>query len=323
MIKDLTTILDLSAADVSQLLHSAFRFKELHERGVRREPSLDGRVVSMIFEKPSLRTKVAFEVAATYLGATPVFLTSEQILASGQQERGRESVVDIARNLERMSDLLVARVYSHTTIRTLAETVRIPVVNALCDQHHPTQALADLMTMQWHKGRLCGLTVSYVGDGNNVATSLLQACAMMGVHFRIASPPGYEIPRAEVQRAQQLAAESKSELSFVSDPRQAVKDADVVYTDTFVSMGQEKEKEQRLASFKGYQVTSTLLGQAKKDVIFMHCLPAHRGEEVTDEVMDGPHSVVFDQAECRLHIAKAILSGLLREYHHECARPKG
>ena len=310
MKKDLTAITDLSADDVERILGLAFRYRELHQRGIRRENLLEGRVVAMVFEKPSLRTKVSFEVAAAYLGALPVFLTSEQILASGQQERGRESVVDIARNLERMADLLIARVYHHSTITTMAQTVHVPVINALCDQHHPTQALADLMTMRWHKERLQGLNVAYVGDGNNVATSLMQACALMGVHFRIATPQGYSLPAAHLQRAMSMARDGAT-IETMTVPAEAVRDADVVYTDTFVSMGQEGEKGARLRDFTGYQVTTEMMKHARPDAIFMHCLPAHRGEEVTDAVMDSPQSKVFDQAECRLHIAKAVLQAYL------------
>lgn len=303
MAKDLTSISDLSAQDVLAILADANRFRERHNQGIRREFVFDGHVVAMVFEKPSLRTKVSFEVAATYLGATPIFLTSEQILASGQQERGRESIVDIARNLERMADLLIARVYSHNTIRGMAAAVEIPVINALCDRHHPTQAIADLMTIEWHKGHLSGLTVAFVGDGNNVATSLMQACALVGIKFRISTPPGFELPAEEVSIAERLGGA----VGQTHTPEDAVSGADVVYTDTFVSMGQESEKGKRLEAFAGHQVTMQLLEKAKSDAIFMHCLPAHRGEEVTDEVMDCEQSVVFDQAECRLHIAKALL----------------
>jgi ornithine carbamoyltransferase len=265
----------------------------------------------MVFEKPSLRTKVAFEVAATYLGGNTVFLSSHQILASGNNERGRESLPDIARNLERFADLIIARVYSHETIMQLAETIETPVVNALCDRHHPTQALADLMVIRMHKPNQSQLKVTYVGDGTNVATSLMQMCALMGLNFSIASPEGYQIPEEDQAVGREYARVSGVDLSFQTDPVKAVDSADVVYTDTFLSMGLEEQRQQREDAFKNYQVNSSLMSKAKADAVFMHCLPAHRGEEVTDEVMDSKQSIVFDQAECRLHIAKAVLCNLL------------
>lgn len=312
--KHLRKVSDLSLTDVNEILEAAFRFKELHDRGIRRQNVLDGRVVGMVFEKPSLRTKVAFEVATAYLGAIPIYLSSSQILASGQNEQGRESIPDIGRNLERFCDLLIARVYSHNTIEQLAATVKCPVINALCDQHHPTQALADIMAIKWHKGNAGGsrrLKVAFTGDANNVATSLMQMCALNGINFSIASPAGYEMSESEKKVAFGLAAPHGASVEFFREPSDALKDADVVYTDTFVSMGQESEKEERRKVFAQYQVNSALMKAAKPDAVFMHCLPAHRGEEVTDEVMDSPQSVVFDEAECRLHIAKALLQKML------------
>lgn len=311
MKKDLTKMADFTADDAERVVNSAVAFREKHDRGIRREDLLGGRVVAMIFEKPSLRTKVAFEVGAAYLGGNAVFLSSDQILASGGNERGRESIPDIARNLERFADLLVARVYHHAVVATLAECVSVPVINALCDKHHPTQALADVMAIQTHKGRNPNIKVAFVGDGNNVATSLMQVCAMLGMRFSIASPPDYQIPKNEILVGRQFAAESGAALEFLEDPEQAVADADVVYTDTFVSMGQEQEKTVRSVIFKRYQVNSKLMAKAKPDAIFMHCLPAHRGEEVTNEVIDSNQSIVFDQAECRLHIAKALFCYLM------------
>jgi ornithine carbamoyltransferase len=298
MKKDLTKITDLNAEDIKQLIESAFEYKAKFDKGIRSEDVLEGKSVAMIFEKPSLRTKVAFELAAKYLGGTSVFLSSGQIFASGNNEKGRESIPDIARNLERFCDLIFARVYSHDTIQILAQSVSKPVINALCDLHHPTQALADLMTIQWHKEKFDGLKVAFIGDGNNVAVSLMQACELMGIEFAIATPKGYEIPLEF----------ANGHFQATNDPVEAVMDADVVYADTFVSMGQEEDKLERLKEFEGFQVNSKLLSHAKPDAIFMHCLPAHRGEEVTDEVMDSSQSVIFDQAECRMHIAKALLS---------------
>lgn len=310
--KSLTRVTDLTPLDIQRVLSKACSFKRKHDEGVRRENLLDGKVVALVFEKPSLRTKVAFEVATHYLGGQPVFLSSSQILASGGNERGRESIPDIARNLERFCDLIVARVYHHEVIDEIAQSVRTPVINALCDKHHPTQALADLMAIQTAVEKDSNeTTVAFVGDGNNVATSLMQICLMSGIHFRIASPPGYEIPLVEQKVGEYLARGSGATFQVLHDPQAAVTGADVVYTDTFTSMGQESEKEARAKAFAGYQVNTDLMALTKTDAVFMHCLPAHRGEEVTDAVMDSPHSIVFDQAECRLHIAKALIASYL------------
>ncbi len=309
--KHVTRISDLSSADVETILNRAEGFRQKYHQGIRRDDCLQGKVVAMVFEKPSLRTKVAFEVAATYLGGTPVFLSSSQILASGNNVRGRESIPDIGRNLERFCDLIVARVYRHETIRELCDSIGTPVINALCDRHHPTQALADLYALRLKKPGRKKLKVAYVGDGNNVATSLMQICALTGLDFSIASPQGYEIPAEEQDAARGMARDSGAELSFLRKPEEAVAGADAIYTDTFVSMGQEEERERRQLFFQGYQVDAELLRLAKPDAVFMHCLPAHRGEEVTDEVMDCEQSIVFEQAECRLHIAKALIAEML------------
>jgi ornithine carbamoyltransferase len=307
--KSLTKVADLSALDVQRILTKACSFQRKHAEGIRRENVLDGKVVALVFEKPSLRTKVAFEVATHYLGGMPVFLSSSQILASGGNERGRESIPDIARNLERFVDLIVARVYEHTVIDEISTSVKIPVINALCDKHHPTQALADLMAIQAAvKKDPRETTVAFVGDGNNVATSLMQICLMSGIHFRIASPPGYALPLLEQKVAEHLGKTTGATLTVLTDPAAAVNGADVVYTDTFTSMGQESEREARNAAFQGYQVNRALMERAAPSAVFMHCLPAHRSEEVTDEVMDSARSIIFDQAECRLHIAKALIA---------------
>lgn len=306
MVKNLTKITDLTSVEVEMIIKNAFEYKRKADQGVRKENIHEGSVVALIFEKPSLRTKVAFEVATAYFGGIPVFLSSQQILASGQNEKGRESMPDIAKNIERYADLIFARVYSHETVETIAKSVNKPVLNGLCDRHHPTQALADLMAIQWHKGNT-KVKVVFIGDGNNVATSLMQICAMMGIDFAIACPKGYEIPASELEIAKHLSKQNGSALEFYTAPLEAVKNADIVYTDTFVSMGQETEKSERLKSFQNYQVTMSLLKEAKSDALFMHCLPAHRGEEVTNEVMDSQQSIVFDQAECRLHVAKSLI----------------
>jgi ornithine carbamoyltransferase len=300
---------DLTITELSSIITRARDFQTKANEGVRIENIFQGRVVAMVFEKPSLRTKVSFEVATMYLGGNPVFLSSDQIFASGGNQRGRESLPDITRNLERFCDLIVARVFSHTTIETLASISKVPVINALCDMHHPCQAIADVMTMERRFGDASNrpLRVVYIGDGNNVATSLLQACAMRGHHMSVATPAGYEIPQQQCEVARRLCRDANQELSFLRSPEEAVRMADVVYTDTFVSMGQEEETARRLKDFTGYQVNSDLMSKAPSKAVFMHCLPAHRGEEVTDEVMDSVQSIVFDQAECRLHVAKAVL----------------
>jgi len=309
--KHITKISDLTSLKIDELITSAFEYKRKYELGIRQENKLDGKVIALVFEKPSLRTKVSFEVATTYLQGTPVFLSSEQIFASGNNQKGRESIPDIGRNLERFVDLIVARVYSHETISSLSSAVKVPVVNALCDMHHPTQALADYMTLCWHFKDPKKIRVSYVGDGNNVATSLIQICAMMGVSISVGSPKGYEIPIQEQKIAIESAKKSGSSINFFNTAEEAVEDADVVYTDTFVSMGQESQKEEKGKIFIPYQVNSHLMKKAKINTLFMHCLPAHRGEEVTDEVMDSKQSIIFDQAECRLHVAKSLITKLL------------
>ena len=306
--KHLTKVSDLNVEQATHLVESAFAYKHKFDLGIRKENVLGGKMVAMVFEKPSLRTKVAFEIATEYLGGTAVYLSQSQILASGNNVKGRESVPDIARNLERFSDLILARVYEHSTIADIVEHVAKPVINALCDQHHPTQALADIMTMQWHKGPDTKLKVVFIGDGNNVAVSLMEICVLFGHEFVFCGPGGYQIPADLVQ-----GVKGPGSVTVMNDPESAVVDADCVYTDTFVSMGQEEEQTKRLQAFAGYQVDVKLFKAAKPDAIFMHCLPAHRGEEVTDEVMDHERSVVFDQAECRMHVAKALLAGFLSQ----------
>ncbi len=301
----------MNTEELEEILGLAAEKKKKHQAGMRREDRLGGKVVAMVFEKPSLRTKVAFEVAVALLGGIPVYLTSAQILASGNNEKGRESIPDIARNLERFADLLIARVYEHAVIEELAESIEVPLINALCDQHHPTQALADALAMREHFGKDKKLKVAYIGDGNNVATSLMDMCSLLGYDFSIASPEGFEVPVELRAEAEKCFEERGARALFLRSPKEAVQGVDVIYTDTFVSMGQEEEKASRARTFEGYQVNMDLLREASDSAIFMHCLPAHRGEEVTDEVMDCPQSIIFDQAECRLHIAKALLEKFL------------
>jgi ornithine carbamoyltransferase len=307
--RSLTKIADLSVDDLNAIVGLAERYRLQRINGEAGDKPLQGRFVALVFEKPSLRTKVSFEVATVSLGGHPVFLSSGQIFASGANQSGRESIPDIGRNLERFCDSIVARVYSHSTLVTLRSVIKVPLINALCDQHHPCQAIADVLTMERLAPRSPqGLTVAYVGDGNNVATSLVQACVMRGHNVVVASPRGYEVPAGEQIVTSSLRVSKSQSIDFITNPAEAVSGADIVYTDTFVSMGQESEHAKRVADFKGYQVDGALMARAPSHVKFMHCMPAHRGEEVTDEVMDGPQSVVFDQAESRLHVAKAVLA---------------
>ena len=307
--KGITKISDLSVNELNSIIEMADRFRVGRSQGISEDLPLAGRFVALVFEKPSLRTKVSFEVATVALGGHPIFLSSEQIFASGGNQAGRESVPDIGRNIERFCDVIIARVFRHETIALLSAAVKVPVINALCDQHHPCQAIADVVTMeQFSARRGSGLKVSYIGDGNNVATSLVQACVMRGHSVAVASPAGYEVPIREQEVTHSLRVNNEQSIEFVREPSAVIEDADIVYTDTFISMGQEDQRAARLESFKGYQVNRELMAKAPGHVKFMHCLPAHRGEEVTDEVIDSAQSIVFDQAESRLHVAKAVLA---------------
>lgn len=260
----------------------------------------------MIFEKPSLRTRATFAIGMQQLGGQVVDLAAEHL-----QMGVRETVPDVAHNLERWVDVIMARVFDHETLESLAEHADIPVINGLSDYTHPCQILADLLTMQEHKGDLAARKIAYVGDGYNVANSLLFGAGKLGYHLAVGSPAGYLPPDDIIARAHDLAQESGATLELCSDPIATVRDADVVYTDSWVSMGLEAEAAERERAFPPYQVNSDLLSHARADAIVMHCLPAHRGMEITDEVMDGPQSVVFDQAENRLHAQKAVLLELL------------
>ena len=265
---------------------------------------LEGQSVAMIFEKPSLRTRVSFEVGISQLGGHAIYLSSQDI-----QLGVRESVADVARNLERWVDMIVARTFAHDTVVELARHAAVPVINALTDFSHPCQGLADLYTLMQHRGpSLDGLTLAYVGDGNNVLHSLLYGCAVLGINVRAATPRGYEPAPEVVAGARDRAARHGAEVLLTADPREAVTGADAVYTDVWTSMGFESERTQRMATFRPYQVNADLLAQARPDALVMHCLPAHRGEEITDEVLDGPRSVVLDQAENRMHVQKGVMT---------------
>jgi len=303
--RDLISIADLSAGDIEEILALAAKLKSDRKAG-RDHPLLRGKSLAMIFEKPSLRTRVTFEVGMQQLGGHAVYL------APGDIRMGeRESVADVARNLERWVDGIMARTFAHNTVAGLAEYATIPVINGLSDLEHPCQALADFLTIREHKGELQGLKMTFVGDGNNVAHSLVLLAAKVGVDFTLACPEGFEADAGVWELAGRLAADSGASLEVVADPAEGVRNADVVYTDVWVSMGQEEETAKRMEVFRSFQVDSRLLGNAKRDAIVLHCLPAHRGLEIADEVIDGRQSVVLDEAENRLHAQKAALTLLM------------
>jgi ornithine carbamoyltransferase len=298
---------DLTPAELATVLDSAAKLK-----AARRSPDhprpLAGRSVALIFEKPSARTRVSFEVGVTELGGHPVVLDANTI-GLGK----RESIEDVARVLSRYVDAIVIRTFGQDRVDRLAAASSVPVVNALSDFTHPCQALADLQTVREHLGTAQGVTLTYVGDGNNVAHSLLFAGAMAGTHVRVATPVGYEPDAEVVRRAGDLAAASGGSVKVLHDPREAADGADVLYTDVWASMGQEADAANRVAAFRPYQLNEDLIAAAKPTVKVMHCLPAHRGDEITDGAMDSPASVVFDQAENRLHAQKALLAFLFAQ----------
>jgi ornithine carbamoyltransferase len=269
---------------------------------------LEGKMMALIFEKPSLRTRTTFTVGIKQLGGDSLLLTPADI-SLGK----RESVYDVAKNLERMVDGIMIRTFGHEICTSLAEYARVPVINGLTDHEHPCQAMADFLTVLECKKNLRKLKLAYVGDGNNVAHSLMLMAAKLGGTLFLGTPPGYRPETLVTERCLELAGESGATIAWTDDPAEAVRDADMVYTDTWASMGQEEEAEVRRRIFSPYQVNRTLFSRAKRDAIFMHCLPAHRGEEVTDEIIDSPNSVVFTQAENRLHAQKAIMFELLRD----------
>lgn len=268
--------------------------------------ALKRKVLALVFEKPSLRTRLSFEIAMRQLGGQVIYLSPAEV-GLGH----RESVADVTRVLNRYVSVVVARTFSHETLKTMADHSDIPVINALSDVEHPCQALADLLTISEHKGGLDGLTLAYIGDGNNVANSLLLAATMVGINFNFASPEGYEISDNITKKARRYAVESGCKILYTNDPVLATRGADVVYTDTWTSMGQESETDARRKTFAEYQINDKLLNLAKDDAIVMHCLPAHRGEEITDDVLDSLQSVVIDQAENRLWVQKALLFRVL------------
>ena len=303
--KDFLAISDYSPAEVKDFLDLALKLKkEYFKKG--NQPIFKGKVLGMIFQKPSLRTRVSFDMAMRHCGGDALYLSPSEI-GLGK----RESIADVARVLSGYVQALMARVFEHAHVLELAKWSSIPVVNGLSDYNHPCQGMADALTIVEKFGDAKGLNVTFVGDGNNVAVSLMHVAAKLGWNFTLASPEGYDLDPKAVDIARDVSAETGSKLSFLRDPHAAVKDAHVIYTDTWTSMGQEQETAKREQVFPPYQVNAKLVGEADKDVIVMHCLPAHRNQELTDEVADGPHSVIFPQAHNRLHAQKAILARLL------------
>lgn len=298
--RDLLSIDDYSTAEVMQVLETALELKRRPEQVSRLAA---GKTLAMIFEKQSLRTRMTFEVGMTQMGGHAIYLQPGDIGLGT-----REPVKDVARNISRWCNAIMARTFSHDTVLGLAEYATVPVINALSDREHPCQALADFLTIQEHKGELAGLKLTYVGDGNNVAHSLLLLAAKVGMHCALACPQGYQPAVDIMERAVTIAQETGSVISSGHDPIAAVANADAVYTDVWTSMGQEAEAATRLRIFPPYQINSALMHYAKPDAIVMHCLPAHRGEEITDDIIEGPRSVVFDEAENRLHAQKAVLA---------------
>jgi ornithine carbamoyltransferase len=290
---------------LQELLDLAVKLKKEHfESG--NKPLFKGKVLGMIFQKPSLRTRISFDMAMRHMGGDALYISPAEI-GLGQ----RESIHDVSKVLSGYVEVVMARVFAHQHVLDLAKYASIPVVNGLSDYNHPCQGMADALTIYEKFGNLKDLNVTFVGDGNNVAVSLMHICSKLGANFTIANPEGYDITSKAVEDAKTFAKVSGSKLNFVRDPHEAVKNAHVIYTDTWTSMGQEEETEKRKKVFPPYQVNAALVDEADKDVIVMHCLPAHRNQELTDEVADGPHSVIFPQAHNRLHAQKAVLYKLL------------
>ena len=302
--KHFLAVSDLSSGEVQEMLDLAIKLKEEYfKKG--NPPYFKGKVLGMIFQKPSLRTRVSFDMAMRHCGGDALYLSPNEV-GLGK----RESIADIARVLSGYVHALMARTFDHEHVLQLAKWSEIPVINGLSDYNHPCQGLGDALTIQEKFGKGRGLNVAYVGDGNNVAVSLMHVCAKLGWNFAIASPEDYDISPKAIEIAKEIIKETGSVLTFVRDPHEAVKEAQVIYTDTWTSMGQEEESAKREEVFPPYQVYAQLVSEADKDVIVMHCLPAHRNHELTDDVADGPHSVIFPQAHNRLHAQKAILARL-------------
>jgi len=305
MTEHFLTLADFGQADLRRYLERAIKLKADTLAG-KRNRSLEGKILGLVFEKASLRTRVTFEVGMRQLGGDSIYLSAQEV-----QLGVRESVADVARNLERWIDGIVLRTFRHEVAEELARYSSIPVINGLTDLVHPCQVFSDMLTVLEKRGRLEGVRVGYVGDGNNLANSWLLGAAIMGMELTVACPKGYEPDKGVLREAKKRAKETGAKLTITHVPEKAARNADVLYTDVWTSMGKEKEGARRRVAFKGFQVNGALVDAAGKDVLVMHCLPAHRGEEITDEVLDGPNSIVFDQAENRLHAQKVLLEALL------------
>ena len=307
MVRHFLTLSDLRESELRGLLRQAARMKRTRTAAAH---ALTGKTVALVFQKPSMRTRVAFEVAVLQLGGSVVYLGQEDI-----QLGQREPIKDVARVLSRYVDGIVVRTFAHRDAEEFAAHARCPVINGLSDFVHPCQALADLFTIEEHFGRLKGVRLAYVGDGNNVLHSLLDGCAMAGVRVTVATPAAYRPDPAVWRMATRQAQAHGATVAWTADPRDAVRGAEVIYTDVWVSMGQERQRAQRLKAFRGYQLNRALLRDAAPTCRIMHCLPAHRGEEITDEVMESSRSLILEQAENRLHVQKALLLLLLKGVH--------
>lgn len=305
MLEDFISVHDITLYQFSKILDLT---REIKDRPQRLQNRLKNKILAMIFEKPSLRTRMTFEVGMLELGGEAIYLSPSDIGIGA-----RETLYDVGKNLERWVDGIMIRTFVHQNVVDLAQASCIPVINALTDFLHPCQAMADIFTLKEKRGDLINLKLAYVGDGNNVCHSLLLAAAKAGSKMSVATPPGYEPNPEIVKQAEEDAKETEASFFFTKDPSEAVEAADAVYTDTWASMGQEQEKEERAKIFAPYQVNKELMIKAKEDALFMHCLPAHRGEEVTDDVIDSSQSIVYDQAENRLHVQKVILLLLLEK----------
>ncbi len=305
MKRDFIAIADYTPAELQEMLELALLLKQEWKTGGNK-PILKGKALALIFQKPSLRTRVSFEMAMVHLGGYAFYLSPQEI-GLGK----REAISDVARVISGYVDGVMARVFDHEHVVELARWASVPIINGLSDYNHPAQGFTDAFTIFEHFGRVKGLNITFIGDGNNVAVSLMHITAKLGGNFTWAGPEGYEIPEKAINEAKEIAAESGSALRFLHNPHEAVKNADVIYTDTWVSMGEEAEAEKRKRVFPPFQVNAALLAEAKPTTVVMHCLPAHRGEEITDEVADGKQSLLFRQAHNRLHAQKAILARLL------------
>jgi ornithine carbamoyltransferase len=301
--KHFLCIADCSAEELNELLDLSGSLKKLYKSGGR-DVCLGGKVLAMVFEKPSLRTRISFSVAMSDLGGSSIFIRPEDIGGIGT----REPIKDMARVLSRYVDGIMARTFAHDTVVELAKYATVPVINALTELSHPCQAMADVLTVKEHLGKLAGVKIAFVGDGNNVARSLAFAVAKLDMKMVVASPKGYELDWGTVEKANTIKADS---VSITNDPVKSMAGADVVYTDTWVSMGQENEKQARIKAFKGFQVNAELLKSAPKGIKIMHCLPAYRDYEITDEVVESPNSIIFDQSENRLHFQRALVKKLM------------